>query len=96
MKKFSINVKLDAVLTSIYNDLKDFEENHPNEIAHYKKAFPREIDFNLVRYGNLLIYYNDVRQMYEKAGYKCDKRSNENLWDIYKRQVGYIARNYFK
>lgn len=91
--KFSKNKKLNAALTAIYEDLKDFGEE---EIKHYKKQFNNEVDFNIVQYGNLLCYYDDVYKFYEACGYKSlSKLNNQKIWDIYKRQVGYIARFYF-
>ena len=43
-----------------------------------------------------LIYYCDIRTMYERAGYKSIvKWSDERIWETYKRQVGYIARFHF-
>lgn len=91
MKKFSKNVKLNNVLTAIYEQLSEFGTN---EIRHYKQEFSNEIDFNIAQYGNLLIYHDEVQDLYKKVGYKT-KFDNHKLWEIYKRQVGYIARNYF-
>lgn len=91
--KFSQNKKLNMALTSIYDDLIDFTHG---EITHYKKQFPNEIDFNIAQYGNLLCYYSDIKDFYRACGYKTlDKMSDQKVWDIYKRQVGYIARKYF-
>lgn len=88
--KFSKNKKLNAVLTAIYDALQDLGKD---EIKRYKTKFPHESDYNIAQYGNLLIYYNDIRQLYKDAGYKSlDKFSNDKLWETYKRQVGYIAR----
>lgn len=90
MKKFSVNKKLNAVLTEIFNDLVEMGEN---EVKRYRNAFPSETDYNIVQYGNLLIYYSDVREMYKRAGYKSMDRMNDyEIWEIYKRQVGYLAR----
>ena len=89
MKKISKNVKLNAVLNEI---AKDLEEMGMNEVRRYRENFPRETDYNIVQYGNLLIYYYDVREMYKRAGYKSmDKMSDCQIWEVYKRQVGYIA-----
>ena len=93
MNKFSKNPKLNAVLTRIYEDLQALGVD---EVKRYKKEFPREIDFNLAMYGNLLIYYVDIRVMYAMAGYKSLGRfSDSRIWETYKRQVGYVARIYF-
>lgn len=53
----------------------------------------RESDCNIAAYGNMLIYYDDVRNFYRKHGYKTAERlSDRALWEIYRRQVGYVAR----
>lgn len=88
MKKFSKNQKLNNVLNAIYEELQDFGIN---EIKNYKKEFPNEIDFNIAQWGNLTIYYSDLQELYKKAGYKTNF-SNAKIWNIYKRQVGYIAK----
>lgn len=88
MKKFSKNQKLNSVLTAIYKQLQDFGID---EIKRYKTEFKNEPDYNIVQYGNLLIYYVDIQELYKKAGYKT-KFSDAKIWDIYKRQVGYIVR----
>lgn len=92
--KFSKNKKLNTVLQAIYNGLT--ENLGSDEIKRYKREFKNEIDFNIAQYGNLLCYYNDIRQFYKDASYKSiDKFSNDKIWNIYKRQVGYVARFYF-
>jgi GH15 family glucan-1,4-alpha-glucosidase len=93
MYKFSKNPKLNAVLTCIHEDLQALGAD---EVKRYKKEFPLEIDFNLAQYGNLLVYYQDIRSMYAAAGYKSlDRCSDSKAWETYKRQVGYVARIYF-
>ena len=89
MKNLSKNKKLNKVLNKIYEDMLDFGKN---EVLRYKKEFPYEIDYNIYQYGNMLIYNDDIKELYKKAGYK----SKINYTEVYKRQVGYIARNYFK
>ena len=92
MKKLSKNKKLNFVLNFIYNEL---SELGIEEVKRYKKEFKNEIDYNIAQYGNLLIYYDDVKELYKKAGYKTHF-TDTKIWEIYKRQVGYIAYNYFK
>lgn len=96
MKTFSINPKLNGVLNEIYNDLleiSDTEEQSRKEVKRYCKEFPRVADCNLAQYGNVLIYYYQVRDMYTKHGYKSVERMSDNkVWSIYLQQVGYIAR----
>lgn len=94
--KYSKNVKLDNVLNQIENQLTYLELP---EIARYMKDFPNEPDYNLAQYGNMLVYYWEIRKMYINAGYKSfmDNRISDNkMWEIYKRQVGYVARQIIK
>ena len=89
MKKLSQNKKLNAVLNAIYDDLQDLGKN---EIKRYKKEFPREKDYNIAQYGNMLIYFDDVRKLYTEAGYKTiTKYSDDKIWSIYLHQVRYVA-----
>lgn len=94
--RFSQNKKTNGVLNEIYADLLtmcDTEEESRNEVKRYRKEFPRFSDCNLVDYGNMLIYYDDIREMYRRHGYKSlDRLSDNKVWDIYKHQVGYVAR----
>lgn len=90
MKKFSKNVKLNTVLMGIYEDLKELGVE---EVKRYMGEFKHEPDFNIAQYGNMLIYFYDIREFYKNAGYKSmEKMSDGKIWEIYKRQVGYVAR----
>lgn len=94
--KYSKNVKLNTVLNQIKENLLQFGKD---EIKRYMKEYPNEPDYNIVDYGNMLIYYWEVRQMYINARYKSfeDNRiSDSKMWEIYKRQVGYVARQIIK
>lgn len=94
--KYSKNVKLNNVLNQIENQLTYLELP---EIARYMKDFPNEPDYNLAQYGNMLVYYWEIRKMYINAGYKTfenNRISDNKMWDIYKRQVGYVARQIMK
>lgn len=88
MRKFSKNQKLNNVLTAIYEQLQDLGIE---EVKRYQKEFKNELDYNIAQYGNLLIYYADVQELYKQAGYKT-KFTDTQLWNIYKRQVGYVSR----
>lgn len=92
MPRFSKNNKLNSVLSAIYDDL---TEMGYEQIKQYVDAFPRETDFNIIQYGNLLVYYSQVRNLYTECGYKTSNYTDYQLWDAYKRQCGYIVRNYF-
>lgn len=92
--KYSKNKKLEGVLTRIEGQLLDLGLD---EVKHYVESFPSEIDYNIAQYGNLLIYYYDVKQMYRDCGYvSLQKMSDQKVWEIYKRQVGYVARQLIK
>ena len=87
MKKFSKNQKLNKVLNNIYGDLMDLGKD---EILRYKKEFPCETDYNIYSYGNMLIYNDDIRELYQD--YKSLKNaSDEKLVKIYKRQIRYMV-----
>lgn len=94
MKKYSKNKKLNEVLSRIERQLLELGLD---EVKHYKDSFPNEIDYNIAQYGSVLVYYSDVKQMYKDCGYKSlEKMSDEKVWEIYKRQVGYVARELTK
>ena len=94
--KYSKNAKLDNVLNQIENQMDWLELS---EIARYMKEYPNEPDYNIVQYGNMLVYYWEIRKMYINAGYKTfenNRISDDKMWEIYKRQVGYVARQIMK
>ena len=63
-----------------------------NEIRRYVRDFKAERDYNIAQYGNLIIWYSDLRALYKKAGYKYIKRmSNQQLWEAYLNQVRYVV-----
>ena len=85
---YSKNAKLNTVLNTIEAEL---QELGLDEVARYRKEFKGITDHNIVEYGNVSIYYEDVREIYKD--YKSlDKASDSKIWDIYRRQVGYVAR----
>ena len=90
MNKYSRNNKLNKVLTEIEKDLLDLGIN---EIRRYYNEFKNEVDYNIAQYGNMLIYYDDVYNFYRSCGYKTtDKMTTNKIWDLYKNQVGYVAK----
>lgn len=91
--KYSKNKKLEKVLSTIELQL---EYNNVNIVDYYNN-FKNELDYNIAQYGNLLIYYQDVKKMYRDCGYvSLDKMSDQKVWEIYKRQVGYVVRELMK
>ena len=90
---FSKNKKLNTAFQAIFDDLQALGIE---EVRHYKKEFSNEKDFNIAQYGNMLVYFDDIRKFYKQAGYKTlDKGSDEKIWELYLRQVGFVARFYF-
>ena len=90
MNKYSRNNKLNKVSTEIEKDLLDLGIN---EIRRYYNEFKNEVDYNIAQYGNMLIYYDDVYNFYRSCGYKTtDKMTTNKIWDLYKNQVGYVAK----
>ena len=88
MKKFSKNKKLNYVLNDIYDDLLEMGKD---DIKRYMNAFPYKADYNIYQYGNMRIYNDEIIELYKN--YKCLKNASiDKLIDIYKRQVGYMAR----
>ena len=99
--EFSSNKKLEKVLKEIKYELLHMcntKKESLESIEHYYKNFKREPDYNIAQYGNLTIYYGDIRKMYKKAGYgsTIDRMSDNQLWETYKRQVGYVVRELLK
>ena len=90
MNKYSKNNKLNKVLMKIESDLLDLGLE---EIERYYNEFSNEVDYNIVQYGNMLVYYDQIYDFYRKCGYKStDKMSTDKIWDLYKNQVGYVTR----
>ena len=88
--KYSKNNKLNKVLMEIESDLL---EMGINEVKRYYNTFKNEVDYNIAQYGNMLVYYNDIYNFYRSCGYKStDKMSTNKIWDLYKKQVGYVAK----
>lgn len=96
MGNYSKNKKLNGVLNDIEKQLMtmcDTQSECMEKIKDYINEFRREPEFNLAQYGNLLIGYYDIREMYTNAGYTTmDNMSNDKIWKTYRRQVGYVAR----
>lgn len=95
---FSVNTKLNGLLNEIYFDLLeicDTEQESRDLVKRYFNDYrkSKECDFSIVADGNMLISYYSVRQLYKKHNYKSMERMSDNkIWNIYKRQVGYVAR----
>lgn len=97
MEKWSINKKLNTCLQAIADSLLEMcetPEESLSEIKRYMREFPKEPDYNIAQYGNLFVYYDEIREFYKSCGYSVKgvaRRSNDDLWATYKHQVGYVA-----
>lgn len=94
MYHFSKNKKLNKVLNNIFEqeiNICETIEESIREIERYIKDFPNKLDYNIYSYGNLFCYIGDIIEIYKD--YKSLKNvSFDIIEEIYKRQVGYIAR----
>lgn len=93
MIKFSKNKKLNDVLNNIIIDyLEDTPEETLALFKQYYQAFnKKEVDYNLAQYGCGRVYYSELDNLYKN--YKTLKIFDyDKLWEIYKRQTGYIVR----
>lgn len=71
----------------------DTEQESLDEVRHYAKHFHLISDFNIVQYGSLLVYYDDIRDFYKDCGYpNIEQMENDELWDMYRKNVGYVAK----
>ena len=88
MKKFSKNKKLNYVLNDIYSYLMEMGKD---EIKRYMKDFSYKADYNIYQYCNRRVYNDEIKELYKD--YKSLKNASiDKLINIYKRQVGYMAR----
>ena len=94
--KYSVNPKLNKALCGIEGqllDMCDSKKESINQILTYVNDFKKEPDCNIAQHGNLLICLYDIKDFYKNCGYKFTGRmSNNKIWDLYRRQVGYVAR----
>ena len=88
--EYSKNNKLNKALKAIEADLLELGLD---EVKRYYNNFKREADYNIAQYGNVLVYYSDIYDFYKNCGYKStDKMSTDKIWNLYKKQVGYVTR----
>lgn len=88
--KLSDNKKLNAILINIYEGL---QELGIEDVKRYYNEFNNELDYNIVQYGNLLIYYDDIRELYKNNNYKyAETMTNEQIWQTYKMHVRKVVK----
>lgn len=75
------------------------EQESLNEIRHYANEFSYEVDFNLAQYGNLLVYCYQIFDFYKNCEYPVDELlfddgdlDTDKLWSMYKKDVGFVAK----
>lgn len=88
-KAIGLNV-FEGIVEQLYN-IHDTKEESYNEVLHYKHEFRREPDYNIAQYGNLLVYYTQIREFYKSCGYPVERYEDEQLWEQYKKDVGVSA-----
>lgn len=94
-KKFSSDAKLNAALTGIEKQLYsmlDTRSDSIQQIKSYNRDYPNEPDYMIAQHGSLLVYIDDIRKFYKKAGYNVSKMSDVELWNLYLKQVGIVVR----
>jgi hypothetical protein len=62
------------------------------ELKRYKKEFGREPDYNWYRYGNILPYYSQIRDFYNKLNVPCSD-DNEIMCNDFCYHVGKAIDN---
>lgn len=96
--RWSRNPKLEKLMLAVEAQLNEL--GIENVILYYEtfsKNWKSNTDYNIAQYGNVLNYYDDVRDLYRECGYKwAETASDMKLWESYKRCVGYVARELVK
>lgn len=77
--------KVDAIAEYILED--ENKEEVIAELKRYKTEFRSIPDYNYYRYGNILPYYSQIREFYEKNGFACND-DNELLCKDFCYHVG--------
>lgn len=60
------------------------------EVRRYMRAFPRNVDFNLVDYGNMRVYYDDIRDLFAQSGYPKAKQERKRAKPGYGERGDYL------
>ena len=71
------NTLVKAIKDYILSD--ENREEIVNELNRYKKEFSSVLDYNWYMYGNILPYYSDIREFYNKNGFTCNENNDELL-----------------
>lgn len=82
----AIKMTNSEALQYVYADIWMYlDELGAGEVARYMYSFPRKTDYNLVDYGSMRICYNEIRELYARAGYT-------GVLNVWKRPT-FAARN---
>lgn len=84
--------KKSKLIAEVFEQLQNMGKD---EIMHYVREFKNEIDYNIVQYGNLLIYYADIRELLEYCEYKVQNYTDEQIWNYYKHIVREVVNKFF-
>ena len=102
--KICRNAKRNNLLNDIFESILDKNVNYDDlysgiigELKRYKNEFRKELDYNYVQYGNLLIGYYEVRDLFEKFGYNTKHINDDKIWLMYeytvREVIDYILEN---
>lgn len=87
------NAKRNLLLNDLFSDIMDKMINYDEDsqlledLGRYNENFPNEIDYNYAQYGNLAVYYADVRDQFEKFGYNTKRVNDTKIWEMYRFAV---------
>lgn len=82
-----VNEKLVKAIKDYILEDEENPEEVKNELRRYKKEFHNEKDYNWYKYGNILPYYSQIRDFYEKNGIEV-LDSNSVLQEHFEYHVG--------
>lgn len=93
---YSTNPKAEAFFRSCVDDLLTiYPDNRKESLLQcedYYVNFPGAADYNIAQFGNVLIYYDDVREVMRACGYKVGRYTDSQIWDYYRRMIGAACR----
>lgn len=85
-----MRMRIDEKLLTAVKDYILEDENKDeviNELKRYKKEFSREKDYNWYKHGNILPYYSQIRDFYERNGIPVPE-SDSVLQEHFEYHVG--------
>ena len=69
----------------------DTQEESIRELERYKKTFPKETDYNVYQYGNILPYTAEIIRFYQMNGVNIDdtELEDDEFYDYVIRRFKY-------